>query len=72
MYASRVDFNIADGYYVLVPTAKGVQQEGDMTIVDVDQDPNSTLEDLPNNSVQEDKLLVYTYFQYFVYYNSII
>jgi hypothetical protein len=57
---------------VLVPAAKGVQQEGDMTIVDVDQDPNSTLEDLPNNSVQEDKLLVYTYFQYFVYYNSII
>ena len=52
-YAWRVE--LPDGNYELVPESEGELAEGEVNLVEVQQDPNQSSEDLPTDFASEGK-----------------
>jgi hypothetical protein len=60
--ASACRIELPDGNYELVPESEGEPAEGDVNVVEVQQDPNQSSEDLPSDFASEGKPRSITYF----------
>jgi hypothetical protein len=60
--ASAYRILLPDGNYELVPKSEGEPGEGEVNVVEVQQDPNQSLEDLAFDFVSEGKPWSITYF----------
>ena len=49
VYACAWHVELPDGNYELVPESEGEQAEGDVNLVEVQQDPNQSSEDFPTD-----------------------
>jgi hypothetical protein len=60
--ASAYRIELPDGNYELVPKSEGEPAEGEVNVVEVQQDPNQSSEDLATDFVNEGKPRSITYF----------
>jgi hypothetical protein len=62
--ASAYRIELPDGNYELVPEAEGEPAEGEVNVVEVQQDPNQSSEDLVSDFASEGKPRSITYFTF--------
>jgi hypothetical protein len=60
--ASAYRIELPDGNYELVPESEGELAEGELNVVEVQQDPNQSSEDLTSDFSNEGKPRSITYF----------
>jgi hypothetical protein len=60
--ASACRIELPDGNYELVPEREGEPAEGEVNVVEVQQDPNQSSEDLASDFASEGKPRSITYF----------
>jgi hypothetical protein len=60
--ASTYPIELPDGNYKLVPESEGEPIEGEVNVVEVQQDPDQSSEDLATNFASEGKPRSITYF----------
>jgi hypothetical protein len=60
--ASAYRIELPDGSYELVPESEGEPAEGELNVVEVQQDPDKSLEDLASDFASEGKPQSITYF----------
>jgi hypothetical protein len=60
--ASSYRIELPDGNYELVPESEGEPAEGEVNVVDVEQDPNQSSQDLAYDFASEGKPRSITYF----------
>jgi hypothetical protein len=60
--ASAYCIELPDSNYELVPESEGEPPEGEVNVVEVQQDPNQSLEDLTSDFASEGKPRSITYF----------
>jgi hypothetical protein len=60
--ASAYCIELPDGNYELVPESEGESAEGEVNVVEVQQDPNQSSKDLAFGFASEDKPQSITYF----------
>jgi hypothetical protein len=60
--ASTCRIELPDGNYELVPVSEGKPAEGEVNVVEVQQDPNQSSEDLASDFASEGKPRSITYF----------
>jgi hypothetical protein len=60
--ASTCRIELPDGNYELVPECEGEPAEGEVNVVEVQQDPNQSLEGLTSDFASEGKPRSITYF----------
>jgi hypothetical protein len=60
--ASACRIELPDGNYELVPESEGEQAEGEVNVVDVQQDLNQSSEGLSSDFASEGKPKIITYF----------
>jgi hypothetical protein len=60
--ASTYRIELPNGNYELVPESEGQPAEGEVNVVEVQQDPNQSLEDLASDFASEGKPRSITYF----------
>jgi hypothetical protein len=60
--ASACRIELPDGNYELVPEPEGEPAEGEVNVVEVQQEPNESLEDLASDLASEGKPRSITYF----------
>jgi hypothetical protein len=60
--ASAYRIELPDGNYKLVPESEGKPDEGEVNVVEVQQDPDQSSEDLATDFASEGKFRSITYF----------
>jgi hypothetical protein len=60
--AAPYRIELPDGNYELVPESEGEATKGEVNVVEVQQDPNQSLEDLASDFISEGKPRSITYF----------
>jgi hypothetical protein len=60
--ASAYHIELPDRNYELVPESEGELAEGEVNVVELQQDPDQSLEDLPSDLASEGKPRSITYF----------